>query len=354
MRDATGKQAAAARLGSLTQASSSPGPRVLLWRVRCDDGARRGGWWWGKAAGQAQAEPPELCHKGLSVARCVTRSGAWRVREMDPLLKQDECSQLWGSLNIWSSSEGTEEISSAQRLYAEIKCPCCCGSTVTVPPRDPPAPTARGQTLTAARCTLPSGFPSGQCWGCGSHRQNPEPPCWFVSPAQRRTPGTALVTGMLLPARRAQRRLPHPARVRADAGRGCGTKAPWHGPGGRVVGAQWGTAAGAEPATQRPEGPDPAAEGLHRRRAGLLRRTGPASPASARATGSAAAARRALDEHWCWCCAGSAGSRGWAPAGQRPAELICHRDARNSAVSTSPGHGPPAAPRRGSPGFGNI
>lgn len=59
---------------------------------------------------------------------------------MHPLLKQDEFSQLRGSLNIRSSSEGREETGSAQRLYTKIKSPSCWGTAVTVPAWDLPAP----------------------------------------------------------------------------------------------------------------------------------------------------------------------------------------------------------------------
>lgn len=234
---------------------------------------------------------------------------------MHPLLKQDEFSQLQGSLNIRSSSEGREETSSAQRLYAAIKSPSCRGRAVTVPARDPPAPTARGDMLTATRCTFPHGFPSGQPQGRSTHQQNPEPSCWLTSPSQQRTQGTARAVGALLLAGRAQLWVPHLALVRADASRGHGTKAQRHCLGRRIVGAPRGVTAGGEPAAQRPaqtmEAPDPAVEGLHCRCAELLCRTGPAGPTSARATGTAAAASCATDKHRSCCRVGSAGERGF-------------------------------------------
>lgn len=194
---------------------------------------------------------------------------------MHPLLKQ-------GSLNIRSSSEGREEISSAQHLYAEIKSPSCQSRAMTVPARDPPAPTARGEHADSRSLQPSPQFSFGTVLGT---RLPPAEPGAVTLAHILRTGGTALAVGAPLPARRAQLQVPHPAPVRADAGRGRGTKAQRHRPGRRIVGAPRGATAGGEPATQCPEqsteGPDPAMEGLYRQRAELLCRTGPAGPINA-------------------------------------------------------------------------
>lgn len=120
---------------------------------------------------------------------------------MHPLAKQDEFSQLQGSLNIGSSSAASRETSSAQRLHTEIKPPSCRDRAVAVPAPDPAAPAARGHADsrsphpsprssfgTALGTWLPAAEPGAVTLTC------------IPVPAKDLGHGTARAVGALLPA----------------------------------------------------------------------------------------------------------------------------------------------------------